>query len=176
MPATSPTMEQIPLPDWLVAIERDDENKDYPRTKEDRQLREILFQTVFERVLEEVSSGGKMIDVIDNYPTKINRGQFMAWVKRDSERWESFEDAKHTGSLFHEEENIRIADGGETMEDINRSKERINSRKLSMQSWNRRYKTDNKEISNPFAGGVTIVIGEVESPYKNSRVIENGES
>jgi hypothetical protein len=97
----------------------------------------------------------------------------MAWVRRDSERFKRFEDAKRNGMMILEDKLLEIADGEDSTEDVQRSKLRADTIKFIMQSWDKRYKPNEKETSNGFSGGVTIVIGEVESPYK-PLVIENG--
>ncbi len=165
------------LPDWLRPTDEQllIQDQKFPMTKDHKELRRILYESVFERVVECLEAGNPVSRTLREDPREIDVGQFMAWVRRDAERFKRFEEAKRNGMLILEDKLLEIADGEESTEDVQRSKLRADTIKFIMQSWDKRYKTDNKETGNQFAGGVTIVIGEVESPYKReSLVIENG--
>jgi len=133
------------LPEWLTALPPDDYR--FPVTKEHRELEQITFECVFERVIEGVEAGETVTSVIKAYPVPVDMGKFMRWVRKDSTRSELFEDAKQNGMLIMEDKLVGIADGEEnSMEDVQRSKLRADTYKWIMQAWNRKRYGDKQQI------------------------------
>ncbi len=154
------------IPDWLTCLPEDDPVPRYPRTKDEREVERIAFESVFERVIEGLEAGETPSKTIRSDPRSIDIGRFMGWVRRDPVKLKRFEEAKENGMLILEDRLMEIAEGAESMEDVQRSKFRADTIKWVMQSWARkRYGNDNSVQSSPFSGGVTVVIGEVKSPY-----------
>lgn len=151
------------LPDWLRTA--DTPLPKFPSTKEHRELREVVFDSIFERVLEALEAGEPASRTIKSDPRQIDVGQFMAWVRRDTERFQKFQEAKQNGMLILEDKLIEIAEGAESTEDVQRSKLRADTIKWVMQSWDKRYKSDSKNDSNQFGGVINITISDVDSPY-----------
>ena len=158
-------METENLPDWLVDTSAPDPLPRYPTTKEARELQESTFLSMFERVIEGVEVGVTVTSIVRDDPRQIDLAKFMSWVRRDPERMKRFEEAKENGMLLLEDKLMEVADGTDSAEDVQRSKLRADTLRWIMQSWNRRRYGRDDDKSPSFSGGVTVVIGNVESPY-----------
>lgn len=159
---------KIELPDWLEVADEAKDLPKYPRSKDDREIQESTFNAVFERVIEGVEAGRLATHIVREDPRNIDFSRFMSWVRRNPERLKRFEAAKENGMMIIEDMLIDIAAGDpdKPPEDVQRSKLRVDTLWKIMQAWNRkRYGNDNSNAGSQFAGGVTIVIGEVQSPY-----------
>lgn len=167
----------LELPDWLAVYEEPDADlPQFPRTKEGRELRELVFTSLFERVLEEVQEGKPLSRVVREDPRGVNLGQFMAWINRNPDRARQFEDAKEIGTYILEEKLDEIAEGVDVMEDIERSKLRYNALRWRMQAWNRKRYGEKQQIEQT---NITIDLTDAmkraeELSHNRGRVIEHG--
>lgn len=169
---TSTTVEQ--LPDWLTALPPEDPVR-YPRTKEHLAVQKMTYETLFERVIEGVEGGETVTAIVKADPRNIDLGNFLGWIRRNPERLARFEDAKQNGTIVLEEKMVAIAIGADSMDDTQRAKLQVDTIKWIMQVWNRkRYGAEKDQTSNnPFANGVTIVIGDVQ-PKQIGNTYDNG--
>ncbi len=152
------------LPDWLKV-----EDDRYPVSPDRREIQRILFESIFERVLEGVEAGITPTETIKSDPRDINRGKFFNWVNSNPERKERLRAAKEIGTLVMEDMLMERING-ESLEDVQRSKLAVDTLKWLMQVNNRKRYGAEKETGNTFAdGGITIVIGDVQT----GRVIEH---
>lgn len=134
------------LPDWLVTTAQDDPVPKYPRTQIERDLERTTFECLFERVLESVTEGRSAKHTVESDPRGVSYGRFMLWVNRDPERVERFEEAQKVSAEVMVEDMLMIADGADSLEDVQRSQLRVNVRKFRAQSYNRKKYGENKQI------------------------------
>jgi hypothetical protein len=143
------------------------------------------FEVMFERLLEALAEGTSLVDYVEEYysadianttGTPITPGQYRKWIYADKERIKRFEDAMELFSLALADQNVRISDGKNpdgtmSMNDTARSTLQVKTRKDYMVAFNKkRFGTDQPFTPSGFgAGGITINLGNVKSPY----VIEN---
>lgn len=153
------------LPDWLTSLPpTDDMLPRYPITKDQRELEQMTFLALFERVVEGLEAGNPVSRIVRDDPRQVDLGRFMGWIRRDSTRQSRFDEAKINGMLVLEDKLLEIAEGADSVEDVTRSKLKVDTIKFIMQSWNKRRYGQEKETSHAFTGGINIVIGEVQTP------------
>lgn len=130
------------IPSWLMPVE----DPRYPRSKEHREVEEINFACVFERILEGLEEGKLITHMVKQYPVPIDMGKLLRWVRKDPERFQRFEEAKQNGMIVKEEELLSIAQGETGLEDVQRSKLQVDSIKWVMQAWDRKRYGDKQQI------------------------------
>lgn len=92
----------------------------------------------------------------------------MRWIRADPERLARFREAQEIGTELIEDEMIAIADAENSLEDVARSKLRIDTRKDVLGFRNRKRYSKDVIPSNPFSGGITINIGDVLVPDRTN--------
>lgn len=136
------------LPDWMTIhpTQEDPPLARFPRTREEREWERIVFESIFETVLDHAIEGKSIKTLINSDPRGVTYGRFMQWLKRDTERFAQYEEAREIGAEAIMEEMKEIADGLTTMEDVQRSQLRVNVRKIELQAWNRKRYGDKQQI------------------------------
>jgi hypothetical protein len=112
------------LPDWLTPA--------LTREQVLQNLQSVQYNIVFERVLENIAAGNTLKSVLKNDLREIEYGAFLRWVNKDPDRRRRYQDAKELRTETWAGEIIEIADAADSLEDVNRSKLRIDSRKWLM--------------------------------------------
>jgi hypothetical protein len=164
------------LPKWLTSHMKElnhalDNNLDppdprFPRTKEERELRNHNLECLFERALPMIAEGQTMKVILALDHNNFSTGEVMQWIRANPQRSNRYNEARKIGAEVIEDEMIAIADAENSIEDVQRSTLRINTRKWVLEKNHKeRYGAD-PSPTNPFAGGITVVIGEVKSPYR----------
>lgn len=167
---TTVTAAPASLPDWLTSPP----TKAPPLTLEQQRIKHDLVQTQFEsmfiRVLEEMASGKTLTSVLNEDFRGFKAGAFLKWIKRDPERHNLYKEAKELRTEHWASEIIEIADADDSIEDVQRSRLRIDSRKWLMGADNRKTYGETKTID---VGGSISIISALEAA--NSRVVELGD-
>jgi hypothetical protein len=96
----------------------------------------IIFNNFFEEIIERVSNGEPLSQIVREDPRGFPVNKVRAWVMSDPERKHRYYEAKAIGAESVEDEMISIADG-DGLEDVQRSTLRINTRKWLVGVWNR---------------------------------------
>ena len=131
------------LPEWLVpAIER------FPTTHEKRELKNMVFEMVFERTVEQLAEGRSLLAIVKEDPRNINYHQFQSWIKKDPDRKQRSEQAREDGPEYLMEQCKEIADAENSSEDVQRSRLRIEVRKMEMMAWNRKRYGERAQVEN----------------------------
>lgn len=158
-PSTPPLALDLDLPSWLAPSPEDtDLDPDNPPPESEwrslatpeqlelirdgsyaaRKNREALYDALYTSLLDRVASGQPMTAALEVSAHSIEYGRFMAWVKRDPERLNAYYEAQEAGAEVVAEQMIQIADAADTVEDVQRSTLRINTRKFLLGVWNRK--------------------------------------
>ena len=128
------------IPDWLIVEQP---------TKTQREVREIAniqYEVLFERALPQLAANITLADICREHHTQADPNKFRAWILRDDSRAQRYYDALSIAADVMEEEIIRIADAVDTMEDVQRSTLRINTRKFIMAVRNKRRYGETKQV------------------------------
>lgn len=154
---------KIELPDWLDPAPRT-LAKSPPAVKS---LVLAQYEHIFMRVIDEVAHGKSMSQVLHDDQRTIDYNDFYRWIKRDPTRKQLFDEAQEMRTEFMAGEIIEIADADDTLEDVNRSRLKIDTRKWLMGAHNRKKygATTNIEMT----GGISI-LSAIEAA--NARVID----
>ena len=168
------TDDTTPLPDWLTshmkevafAVENQlDHDPKLPRTREQLALRNHNLECLLERALPLIAEGQTMKVILATDHNGFTTGEVMQWIRSNPQRSNRYNEARKIGAEVIEDEMIAIADAENTIEDVQRSTLRINTRKWVLEKNHKeRYGAD-PSPTNPFAGGITVVIGEVRLPH-----------
>ena len=149
------------IPDWLTPAP--DLDPEQVRTE----LVETQFQSMFMRVLDELVSGKTLTAIIEEDFRGFKAGAFLKWIKKDQQRHNLYKEAKELRTETWASQIIEIADAEDSLEDVNRSKLRIDSRKWLMGADNRKQYGETKTID---VGGSINLIGALQAA--NDRIIE----
>ena len=165
------------LPNWLeqspmVDIDMGTALVKSPHQKlAELQLSETVFDLIYEDALDRLMMGHPVEDIIGdqsrNRPdTKLTVPHFLRWIKKDSKRKQSFDDAMEMGGHIRYNEMLRISDGVDNpMEDVARSTLRVNTRKIGLKAYSPRIFGEDYTPTGGGGGGITVNITGVVSPY-----------
>ena len=150
-------MEQLTqlVPDWLNP--QDTQSSPVPtrpptlaeqaqRRRVTKELLHATFEQTFERVLTEMAKGRTLKSVITEDARELDYDAFWRWVKQDSMRYERYKEAKELRSEWWAGRIIEIAEADDTLEDVARSRLKIDTYKWLMSADNRRTYGDTKQI------------------------------
>jgi len=135
------------LPDWL------EPTQPKPST-EGKALTLVQYEQVFMRAIDSIAHGMSLSQVLRDDHRDIDYNDFYRWIKKDPQRKQLFDEAQELRTEFMAGEIIEIADAEDSIEDVNRSKLKIDTRKWLMGAHNRKKygATTNIEVS----GGISI--------------------
>lgn len=106
----------------------------------------MLFDAAFERALDYIAQGKPLSQFVEEYPVPLSYQQLLAWIHRDEARRTRYYAAQEVGADVVADQMIAISDASDTMEDVQRSTLRINTRKWLLGVWNRKRYGDVKQI------------------------------
>jgi hypothetical protein len=155
------------IPDWLTSPPTPIPVRTAEQEHTRSQLVQTQFESMFIRVLEEMASGKTLTQVLNEDFRGFKAGAFLKWVKRDPDRHSLYKEAKELRTEHWAAEVIEIADAEDAVEDVQRSRLRIDTRKWLMGSDNRKVYGETKTID---VGGSISIIGALEAA--NNRVVE----
>lgn len=152
------------LPTWLSAPDPVEVPVN-PLTKE---LLLAQYENIFMRVINEVAHGNTLASVLKSDTRAIDYNDFYRWIKKDPQRYSLFQEAQELRTEFHAGEIIQIADAEDSMEDVNRSKLRIETRKWLMGVHNKKRYGETKQIELSTNISITDALSQA-----HQRLIEN---
>lgn len=131
------------VPDWLQQIEQ-------PPTPVNRKpvrvLQRHIFEIAFESVLERIYSGMTLAAALREDHREIPQGAFTQWINSDPERSRRYKEAKEIRTEAWAGQMIEYAQGLDGVEDVNRSKLKVDVLKYLMGADNRKVYGDTKSI------------------------------
>lgn len=111
-----------------------------------RALQDTMFEAMFERVLGEMVKGRTLKDVLNHDQRTIEYEAFFRWIKKDPHRHERYKEAKELRTEWWAGRIIEIAEADDTVEDVARSKLKIDTYKWLMGADNRKTYGDTKQV------------------------------
>lgn len=114
------------------------------------------FEACFDRMLDTIETGQSLKACLEDYPIPINYHRFLSWIHRDENRKARYQAAQAVCGEVIFNEMIEIADADDTIEDVQRSTLRINTRKWWLSVINRKRFGETRQIEQ----NVTIDLGE----------------
>lgn len=135
------------LPDWL------DPAPPKP-SPEGKALVLVQYEQVFMRAIDSIAHGKSLSQVLRDDQRDIDYNDFYRWIKKDPTRKSLFDEAQELRTEFMAGEIIEIADADDSLEDVNRSKLKIDTRKWLMGAHNK--KKYGATTSIEMTGGISI--------------------
>ena len=142
------------LPSWMAPATTTQDRRAVARLR--RENEEALYPACFERALEHIAEGNPLTAALEQYPIPIAPTRLLAWIHRDPERQARYYEAQAVGAEVVANQMIDIADASDSIEDVQRSTLRINTRKWLLGVWNRKRFGEVKQLEQT----VTFDIGE----------------
>jgi hypothetical protein len=141
------------VPDWLSTQPAQPQPIAQPTQAEQAQRRRVTkelllttFEQTFERVLTEMAKGRTLKSVIVEDVRDLDYDAFWRWIKQDSMRYERYKEAKELRTEWWAGRIIEIAEAEDSIEDVARSKLKIDTYKWLMGADNRKQYGDTKQI------------------------------
>ena len=128
------TME---LPSWMTPA---------PSVAPKKELAEKQFEIFFETVLNKIAQGINLKEILRDDQRDFDYTQLLRWIHKDPQRKSRYYEAQEIGSEMIAAEILEIADGQDGLEDVQRSKLRIDSRQFLIKTWNRKRYGDVKTL------------------------------
>ena len=133
--------QPIELPNWLSAPPVSTEPSQTPK----KELLEKQFEIFFETILDKISRGINLKEILRDDQRDFDYTQLLRWIHKDPMRKSRYYEAQEIGSEMIAAEILEIADG-DGLEDVQRSKLRIDSRQFLIKTWNRKRYGDVKTL------------------------------
>ena len=143
-------MAPTPIPEWLTA---GDPKLPKP-SPEAKLLIQTQFEIMFETVLDKLAKGVTLAEILRTDLRQPEYANFINWVIRDPKRKGRYYEAQEVGAEVLSSEAVEIADGVNTIEDVQRSKLRVDTRKWLVGVYNKRRFGEVKQIE--IAGTISI--------------------
>jgi hypothetical protein len=174
---SEPQLEGQSLPGWLGGPTVTNYVADLQLRRQaraaQRQLDEITYEALFDEFLDAVRENGLGVrQLFDNDPRAPDLKRFVAWVMRDENRKAQYYEAQAIGAEVLMIETPLIADASDSMEDVNRSTLRVNTRKWQMSVWNRKRFGDVKQIDQNVTIDLSGAMQQAQERLDRSRTID----
>ena len=154
------TME---LPSWMTQVS----------TAPKKELLEKQFEIFFETILDKISRGINLKEILRDDQRDFDYTQLLRWIHKDPMRKSRYYEAQEIGSEMIAAEILEIADG-DGLEDVQRSKLRIDSRQFLIKTWNRKRYGDVKTLEVNQNISITAALEQANQRLA-SRVIDHDE-
>ena len=135
--------QPIELPNWLSTPPAS--TTSVPSQAPKKELLEKQFEIFFETILDKISRGINLKEILRDDQRDFDYTQLLRWIHKDPMRKSRYYEAQEIGSEMIAAEILEIADG-DGLEDVQRSKLRIDSRQFLIKTWNRKRYGDVKTL------------------------------
>lgn len=161
------TME---LPSWMTQVPPVPAE---PSQAPKKELLEKQFEIFFETILDKISRGINLKEILRDDQRDFDYTQLLRWIHKDPMRKSRYYEAQEIGSEMIAAEILEIADG-DGLEDVQRSKLRIDSRQFLIKTWNRKRYGDVKTLEVNQNISITAALEQANQRLA-SRVIDHDE-
>lgn len=172
----SPVAQAPSIPDWLEPVTPDqplvDQSLSQRRREISRAHQEAMFDCMFERVLGEMVKGRTLKNVLDSDVRGVEYEAFFRWIKRDATRMERYKEAKELRTEWWAGRLVEIAEADDSVEDVARSKLRIDTYKWLMGADNRRVYGDTKQVEINQSISITAALEKARARVPAADVVD----
>lgn len=160
--AYDPPIKTTNVPAWLIPPDRPGE------------LTEYSWEIV---ILPALARGDSLKSIIDEiYPEpkegKMEYGRILRWIHKDPEREALYHEAQKIGTEALVEEMIDVANGENSLEDVQRSTLRVNTYKWIISQRNRDRYGDVKKVDHNVTVDIGKAIEAANARVENAKVID----
>ena len=142
------------------------------RRRLSRELLDATFEAMFERVLTEITRGRTLKSIVADDLRDIDYDAFWRWIKRDSRRHDRYKEAKELRTEWWAGRIIEIAEADDALEDVARSKLKIDTYKWLMGADNRKTYGESKQIEVSTSISITAALEQARSRVAALPVVE----
>lgn len=142
------------------------------RRRLSRELLDATFEAMFERVLTEITRGRTLKSIVADDLRDIDYDAFWRWIKRDSRRHDRYKEAKELRTEWWAGRIIEIAEADDALEDVARSKLKIDTYKWLMGADNRKTYGESKQIELSTSISITAALEQARSRVAALPVVE----
>ena len=182
------------LPDWLQLHEQDNENNENNKNNHSnlplsttsnrksvvRDLELTTYGNAFEGMMEKLSRGQSLASIIEEDQRQLDYAAILRWIHKDPLRKARYHEAQEIGAELIAGEMLKIADAENSLEDVQRSTLRINTRKYLLGVWNRRRYGEVKQLEHTGTISITQALQEAQNRvfqgYATVEEIDNAET
>ena len=151
------------LPSWMTQ----------PPATSKKELRETQFSVFFETILDKISRGINLKEILRDDQRDFDYTQLLRWIHKDPMRKSRYYEAQEIGSEMIAAEILEIADGQDGLEDVQRSKLRIDSRQFLIKTWNRKRYGDVKTLEVNQNISITAALEQANARLVNGITIDH---
>ena len=172
------THAQLELPGWLAPEPLPYYHPTVLQAKQSlrenqRAIEHLTFESLFDDVLDLVREGRMLVNqMFENDPRAPSYARFISWVYRDEGRRARYEEAQQVGAEVIKQDMLTIADADDTLEDVNRSTLRINTRKWMLSVMDKKRFGDTKQIDQTVTINLGDAMREAQERLDRSRVVD----
>jgi hypothetical protein len=138
-----------------------------------KELLEKQFEIFFETILDKISRGINLKEVLRDDQRDFDYTQLLRWIHKDPMRKSRYYEAQEIGSEMIAAEILEIADAVDSVEDVQRSKLRIDSRQFLIKTWNRKRYGDVKTLEVNQNISITAALEQANQRLSIGRVIDH---
>lgn len=166
------------LPGWLAPEPLPYYHPEVIKTKQQlrenqRAIEQVTFESLFDDVLDVVREGRMLVNqMFENDPRAPSYARFISWVYRDEARRARYEEAQQVGAEVIKQDMLTIADASDSLEDVNRSTLRINTRKWMLGVMDKKRFGDVKQIDQTVTINLGDAMREAQERLDRSRVVD----
>ena len=142
------------------------------RRRLSRELLDATFEAMFERVLTEITRGRTLKSIVAEDLRNIDYEAFWRWIKRDSRRMERYKEAKELRTEWWAGRIVEIAEADDALEDVARSKLKIDTYKWLMGADNRKTYGESKQIELNSSISITAALEQARSRVSALPVVD----
>jgi len=132
----------------------------------------MRFERILDRVLERVSAGNPLTQALIDEVYEIDYATYLRWLLKDEDRKRRYYEAQEMGAEIVSHQLIDIADASDTLEDVQRSTLRINTRKWLLGVWNRKRFGDVKQIEQNVSINLGEAMQQAQARVEAARVVD----
>lgn len=155
------------IPQWMSAPALP-----VPVTREQRALMPVQFEAVFPRIMDLISSGYTLNNALSELPIELNSGAFLRWIKKDQMRYEAYKEAKEVRTEVWSGKLVEYAEAADSMEDVARSRLKVDTLKWLMGADNRKTYGDVKQVELGGTISITAALAAAHQRVIDAQVID----
>lgn len=163
-----------PLPDWLSVISDEQAAAPVPPANPFilAEINHLIYENMLPIALSKIAAGYSIARVMREAQRGPEKAEFIRWIMKDPKRKAQYYEAKAIAAEVFDDQRIDIADGvddngNEVMEDIARSKLRIEVRERSMAVRDRKRFGETKTVEVNQTISITDALKEAQNRVSN---------